>query len=410
MADADTERLLQRYRPTLIYDSQEAYFADHPSQMVVNPHNTLRRKDGKNARTDDGTLTLQTLAPTYADGAKASKDDVLSITGKDYAVQYAALREAHPELKNHIVARTQRDADGHLWLQYWLWYFYNDYRLAANYGLHEGDWEMVQLRLGDGDVPDYAVYAQHAHAQRQPWDQVNKDPKNPDAPLVYVARGSHASYFRAGVYPTEVWADVCDGGRPSPPSTLLILDDHPVDWAGWPGRWGDTTAGHGADGALTSDSPDGPCRHSQFRDPKKLFDSAYTEKTPAHPLLGLGFDVGRRNGLLVISYNVKYVSGVVTQVVVNVNSAQERGTPPKTFTFPLTTPTGQILTPIPVDAARTYDVRLSVDVRRDQAMLPSVTVTRVLDPGSHEPKRLLTTAAGVAVVSATQFLKRLFHR
>lgn len=64
MADADHERLLHRFRPALLYDSQEAYVADHPAQMVVNPGNVLRRKDGKVARTDDGTLTLATLART----------------------------------------------------------------------------------------------------------------------------------------------------------------------------------------------------------------------------------------------------------------------------------------------------------------------------------------------------------
>lgn len=46
-----------------------------------------------------------------------------------------------------------RDPDsGQLWLQYWLWYIYNDYHLAFNAGLHEGDWEMVQVGM-DGDEP-----------------------------------------------------------------------------------------------------------------------------------------------------------------------------------------------------------------------------------------------------------------
>jgi hypothetical protein len=378
MADADHERLLHRFRPALLYDSQEAYFADHPAQMVVNPGNTLKRKDGEVARTDDGTLTLATLAPTYADGAPASKDDVLSIVGKDYGKQYAALRERHPELKNHIVARAKRDSEQRLWLQYWLWYFYNDYRLAANYGLHEGDWELVQLRLGEDEdpvtaQPDYAVYAQHAKAQRQPWDRVHKDPNNVDTARVYVARGSHASYFHAGIFPTEVWADVCDPGRPSPPSTLLIIGDHPQDWAGWPGRWGDTKASTtGPDRSLTANSPDGPCRKPHFQDPKKLFDNAYetVETTDAEP-----------------------------------------GTPPKTYTYPITAASGRILTPILVDAARTYDVRLSVDVRTaGGTVLPSVTVSRSLDPGNHEPHRIPTTKLGVVLVPAIEWLKKLVRR
>lgn len=60
-----------------------------------------------------------------------------------------------------------RDPDsGQLWLQYWLWYIYNDYHLAFNAGLHEGDWEMVQVGM-DGDEPKVAVYAQHDQAERR---------------------------------------------------------------------------------------------------------------------------------------------------------------------------------------------------------------------------------------------------
>ncbi|HEX5925686.1 MAG TPA: hypothetical protein VFY45_17770 [Baekduia sp.] len=417
MADADHQRLLRRFRPALLYDSQEAYFADHPAQMVVNPGNILRRKDGKGARTDDGTLTLATLAPTYVDGEKASKHDVLAIAGKDYRKQYAALRESHPELRNHIVARARRDSEQRLWLQYWLWYFYNDYRLAADYGLHEGDWELVQLRLGDDEdpdaaQPDYAVYAQHAKAQRRPWDQVHKDPDNADAAQVYVARGSHASYFHAGVFPTEVWADVCDAGRPSPPSTLLIIGDHPQDWAGWPGRWGDTTANTtGLDKSLTSNSPDGPCRKPHFQDPMKLFDDASEFVDTKDPLPGPDFQVGRRDGRLLVTYNVTRVTGVATAVIINVNSSQEHGTPPKTYTYPITATGGRIVTPIPVDAARTYDVWLSVDVRTaDGTVLPSVTVSRCLDPGDHEPQRIPTTKLGVVLVPAIERLKKLLGR
>jgi hypothetical protein len=224
------EELLRRFRPQLVYDSLEAYFADHPAQMVVNPGNELRRQDGTVlARADDGTLTLEALGPG------GEKTDCLAIKGKDYAGQYARLRASRPELRNVMVARAKADRHGRLWLQYWLWYFYNDYRLTANIGLHEGDWEMVQLRIGEDDAPDYVVFNQHKKAQRRPWDRVEKEPGRPETARVYVARGSHASYFEAGVHPTEVWADVGDGGRKGPEAELLFVDDA-VGWVSWPGR------------------------------------------------------------------------------------------------------------------------------------------------------------------------------
>lgn len=104
-----------------------------------------------------------------------------------------------------------RDPDsGQLWLQYWLWYIYNDYHLAFNAGLHEGDWEMVQVGM-DGDEPKVAVYAQHDQAERRDWSLVRKTPDG--RPVVFSARGSHDSYFQPGLYETEAWYDVCDGAQ-----------------------------------------------------------------------------------------------------------------------------------------------------------------------------------------------------
>src|SRR5512133_1694197 len=40
---ATEEELLLRFMPKVCYDSLEAYFADHPLQMLVNPGNRLRR-------------------------------------------------------------------------------------------------------------------------------------------------------------------------------------------------------------------------------------------------------------------------------------------------------------------------------------------------------------------------------
>jgi hypothetical protein len=398
------EDLLRKHQPQLMYDSLEAYFADDPAQMVVNPGNLLRRGDQVLARADDGSLTLAALTP---DG---QKDDCLSIQGKDYARQYAALREAHPDLNDVMVARAQEDRHGRLWLQYWLWYFYNDYRLTANVGLHEGDWEMVQFRLGRNDEPDYAVYNQHKRAQRRPWDRVEKDPHNPNRARVYVARGSHASYFEPGIHPTEVWADVCDGGRPAPVRPRLLIVDDATPWVRWPGRWGDTRPRN----ATQSDSPTGPGRKKEWADPAHAFDHAYEEEhaTSKGALGGVVFDVGRSDGHLIVSYTVVRLDGTPVTLAVNVDCEAEPGVPPKTFAVHLDTTKKRatVLTDVPVEPAKTYNIALSMDIRKGDQTLPSVTVHRILDPGDHAPQRKFTTSLGALLVPLTEWLKRLRRR
>jgi hypothetical protein len=82
------------------------------------------------------------------------------------------------------------------WLQYWLFYAHNAQdRGVVQTGRHAGDWEMVQVRL-DAGRPVEAVYSQHSGAERCGWADVRRSGTHP---LVYVANGSHASYFVPGV-------------------------------------------------------------------------------------------------------------------------------------------------------------------------------------------------------------------
>ena len=99
---------LKRWAPKLLFDSMEAFFADHPAQMLVNPHNTLQRGNGNvlAVATADGhhpQLAYQGAAapgrlllgsPRYSDGENYQDGDRLSIAGKDYRTQYVALRTA----------------------------------------------------------------------------------------------------------------------------------------------------------------------------------------------------------------------------------------------------------------------------------------------------------------------------
>ena len=84
---------------------------------------------------------------------------------------------------------------GGRWLQYWRWHESNGQdRGVLRTGRHAGDWELVQVRVDRGEQPVEAVYAQHSGGERCGWPEVRT---RGDAPVAYLANGSHAAYFRA---------------------------------------------------------------------------------------------------------------------------------------------------------------------------------------------------------------------
>ena len=100
--------------------------------------------------------------------------------------------------------------DGGWWLQYWFFYLFNN-KAFLGFGLHEGDWEMVQLRLAADGRPRAMAFAQHQHGQRCDWGTVEK---LGERPVVYVARGSQASFATAGRHEAPIVPDYADGRGP----------------------------------------------------------------------------------------------------------------------------------------------------------------------------------------------------
>ncbi|MFQ5945490.1 MAG: hypothetical protein ACE5NC_04490 [Anaerolineae bacterium] len=101
---------------------------------------------------------------------------------------------------------------GDIAIQYWFLYLYNDFINA-----HEGDWESVTLFLNSSGEPLVAAYASHDSGRRREWIDVERrgerwkeSGEGATHPVIYVAAGSHASYFAfpgAEVrYPSEVKA------------------------------------------------------------------------------------------------------------------------------------------------------------------------------------------------------------
>jgi hypothetical protein len=333
----DTSTLLERHKPRLVYDSQEAYFADSAAIWTDAPTNVLKRAGGT-VLARPPQLSLQLLGPhTYADGRKVLADDVIGETTKDYAKHAAALhKDARYRNKVHAHARTDRN--GRLWLQYWLFYYYNDFQLLGSLfsgGKHEGDWELVQVRLGPSEQPEQIVMTQHRGAESKAWADAPKQGTN--TPLVYVARGSHANYFGPGSHFTGTWFDQADGKGPRIDPTLIVLEDKTPAWTQWPGSWGDTKA---TSSPLDSNSPTSIGRRPHWLDPAALTGSApkAAPKPPAPPQTSAQRVNGDR---LVVSYTAPPEATALVVATRPKGSTQ----PATTRSFALDATTGDVEVP-----------------------------------------------------------------
>ena len=185
MADED---LLARYSPYLQYDSLESFRSD--SAAILPEHffedgskwsytNVLKRKGGgvvasARPKEDEKQLDLAFLGKQYANGQVVKDTDFLDAAGRRY-VEDARRLHGDPRYADRAYGHVVNEPAGPTWLQYWFFYYYND----KNYfgiGLHEGDWEMIQIRLGRDGEPNAATFAQHRDGEAFNWSDLELRP------------------------------------------------------------------------------------------------------------------------------------------------------------------------------------------------------------------------------------------
>jgi hypothetical protein len=157
--------------------------------------------------------------------------------------------------------RRQVEGGGLTWVQYWLWYLHNP-KIFVVTGDHEGDWEFVQIGYG-GDTPVCMTASQHQSGGSRMWWNVER---REGRPVIYVARDSHANYFRP-VDQIPEFGDQGDG-KGEVLADLEWRDFGP--WDSWPGRWGNST-GEGR-------SPQSPgCQGERWNTPHRYHSKSRTQ-------------------------------------------------------------------------------------------------------------------------------------
>lgn len=234
MSPDEQLELLRRFAPTLHFDALERW-RPGPVDDYLRHSGVLDGKDrmlpdtppaepAMNERGNEPKARLDPLRHGEGVDTQARSNEVLSAYGTEQV----------PGSAGAAYGRVV-ESGGAYYLQYWL--FYPDNPCVLPPGRHDGDWELVQVRVERRDE-DYRAtqltLAEHGKPVSEPLPA--------GAPIdVFVAVDSHACYFTAGAKPMIPLSDVCEPAREAgskPTIALLPLAPSKLDWARWQGRWG----------------------------------------------------------------------------------------------------------------------------------------------------------------------------
>lgn len=167
---------------------------------------------------------------------------------------------------------TQADRPGYVAVQYWLYWYYNDWN-----DKHESDWEFVQVLFKAPSVqaaldtePVEVGYAQHTGGETAAWDD-EKLQKEGRHPVVFSSKGSHASYFEPALFLGRSASEGFGCDNTQEPNTrvapqAVLLPDRPSGpddefaWLAFDGRWGERHGG-------PNNGPDGPLGKPRWKEP-----------------------------------------------------------------------------------------------------------------------------------------------
>lgn len=217
----DPAALAALFAPNLLFSNDEPFLPVPIEAMLEN--SDLKR---------GGEVILEAPISAGELSRYTSQEFYLDLRENSPGLTYESISSEYPAT---IYARIAQLSQGML-LQYWFFYLYND-----GVNQHEGDWEVISFQVDGSGRPQVAAYSQHYTALLRHWTNVERTGSHP---AVYVARGSHASYFAPGQHGlrstpcglTGLDSTTGLGGLEPRAYRIVLLADQP--WLAFKGLWG----------------------------------------------------------------------------------------------------------------------------------------------------------------------------
>jgi hypothetical protein len=257
------DALASTYAPVLHFTRDEKFYPTSAEYIISSSVLKQRLSDGSNTTIDTAptaqSLGTYTGTDLFLDNRLGTLDAIAAdCASKASSIGYYAYV--------HVVTGGSSTV-----IQYWLFYAYNNGPMNN----HQGDIEVVEIFLDTSGNPQKALYSQHGAGENAGWGDVEKDD---DHPVVYVAQGSHANYFRPYQGKIGIENDIVGGdGITIKPAdlNLVILDTQ--SWLNFAGRWG--YWGTNEEVALGRAGPVGPVQNQEgirWADPDAYLNSTFS--------------------------------------------------------------------------------------------------------------------------------------
>jgi len=262
--------LAATFAPVLHFTRDEKFYPTSVDYIISSSVLKQRLSGGSNVLVNAAPTNQSLGSYTSADLFLDNKLSTLDAIAADYSSKASSLGYY---VYVHVVSSGSSTV-----IQYWLFFAYNNGPMNN----HQGDIEVVEVFLDSSDTPQEALYSQHGAGENAAWGDVEKTDNHP---VVYVAQGSHANYFRPYQGKIGIENDIVgsDGKTIQPNDLNLIMlgeQGSPSPEQGWldfAGRWG--YWGTDEEVALGRAGPLGPVQNQdgiRWAQPQAYLDSTFS--------------------------------------------------------------------------------------------------------------------------------------